>query len=230
VNLAWSSSAARPDPIRAGFTLPELLVVLAILLFLAGPLAAAVAKAQSSARRITCTSNLRQWGYATHIHAADHDGFLPPDGAPNGISTDAAWYIDLPVALGIPHYSKAASWRTNPAAALPHALWICPSNRRRSNGHLLFHYALNRKVNGSGQSSQPRTLASIPSPSETIWLFDNGRLAAVAAEGNVHTNLHGAGAQFLFLDGHAQRFPSTLYWNFRRNRPFTNAPSLRWNP
>jgi len=230
VNLARKPQSARTTNPRAGFTLPELLVVLAILLLLAAPLAAAVSKAQHSARRIHCSSNLHQWGIATHTHATDHEDRLPPDGAPNGISIDSAWYIDLPIAMGIATYPHAGTWRTNPAATVPNSVWLCPANRRRSNGNLLFHYTLNRRVNGSGDGTHPTSSASIPAPSETIWLFDNGRLAAVAAEGNVHTNLHGTGAHFLFLDGHAQRFPASAYWDFRRNRARTNAPSLRWFP
>jgi prepilin-type processing-associated H-X9-DG protein len=63
-----------------------------------------------------------------------------------------------------------------------------------------------------------------------VWLFDNGRLAAVAGPNNVHTNLHQRGAQFLFLDGHGRRFPNADYWDFRYQRGRRDHPELRWDP
>lgn len=230
MNLVRQNPTPRSVNRRTGFTLLELLVVITLLLLLAGTLTASVGKAQARVRTVSCLSNLRQWGLATHQHCLDHDDRLPPDGAPNGISLDAAWYVDLPLALGIAPYPKAGPWRTNPAALLPKSPWLCPSNPRRSNGNLLFHYTLNRRVNGSGPDSHPQSLGSIPVPSETVWLFDNGKLAAVAAEGNAHTNAHHGGADFLFLDGHARRLGNADYWDFRRNRPRTNTPSVRWFP
>ena len=64
----------------------------------------------------------------------------------------------------------------------------------------------------------------------SVWLFDNGGLAAVAQQNNVHTNLHNQGAQFVFLDGHVARFRNTEYWNFSTNKGITNNPELVWIP
>ena len=63
-----------------------------------------------------------------------------------------------------------------------------------------------------------------------IWLFDNGKLAAVAQQNNVHTNLHSRGAQFVFLDGHALRLKNTAYWDFAADKGRTNNPDLVWIP
>jgi prepilin-type processing-associated H-X9-DG protein len=46
----------------------------------------------------------------------------------------------------------------------------------------------------------------------------------------VHTNLHSAGAQFLFLDGHARRFRNADYWDFMEQKGRTNNPSIVWVP
>jgi prepilin-type processing-associated H-X9-DG protein/prepilin-type N-terminal cleavage/methylation domain-containing protein len=58
---------------RRGFTLIELFVVVAIIVTLAALLLPALARAKESARRIQCTSNLRQLGLATQMYWSDYD-------------------------------------------------------------------------------------------------------------------------------------------------------------
>lgn len=212
------------------FSLLELLIVVAVIGIIAGTLGAASGKAQNRSRSATCLAHLRQWGGATFIHLADNTDRLPYDGAPNGISTRDAWYVDLPRSMGWKPYPEEGSWRTNPAIPLPRTVWLCPSNPRRSNGRMLFHYALNRRVNGSGEEARTTTASAIPDPATLVWLFENGKLAAVAAEGNGHTNAHGSGAYFLFLDGHVERKGATNYWDFRGKKPRAEGAGMRWNP
>lgn len=212
------------------FSLVELLVVLIILAIIGGSLAASSAKAHQRSQSSRCLGNLRQWGAATYLHLADNQDQLPFDGAPNGISLRDAWYIDLPKAMGWKTYPEEGSWRTNRKARLPASVWLCPLNPRRSNGRMLFHYALNRRVNGTGDEPRQRTASAIDEPASLVWLFENGKLAAVAAEGNGHTNAHGSGAFFLFLDGHVERKGATNYWDFATARPRLAGNGLRWAP
>ena len=93
----------------------------------------------------------------------------------------------------------------------------------------MFHYCLNKNVNGTGTGNQIK-LVSIPHPSVTVWLFDNGKVGAVEQWNNVHTNLHNQGAQFVFLDGHVARFRNFEYWNFQTGEAITNNPKLVWIP
>jgi prepilin-type N-terminal cleavage/methylation domain-containing protein len=65
-------------PLRAAFTLVELLVVMAILAILAALLLPALASATERAKRANCGSNLRQVCFAFALYAEDHNGFLPP--------------------------------------------------------------------------------------------------------------------------------------------------------
>jgi prepilin-type processing-associated H-X9-DG protein len=161
----------------------------------------------------------------------DHDDFLPPDGAPNpgGRDTNSGWYIQLPETLNLPRYHDQP-WRTDATADPGRSVWICPANKRRSNGRNLFHYCLNQYVNGTGANSRPVRLSRLKQPSQIVWLFDSKNLPAVGSENFVHTNLHSRGAQFVFLDNHAERFRNTAYWDFAAGKGRTNHPSLVWIP
>jgi prepilin-type N-terminal cleavage/methylation domain-containing protein/prepilin-type processing-associated H-X9-DG protein len=212
----------------SGFTLVELLVAITVILILFSLILSSVTRVKSKAQSIECINNLKQWGIATYLFAQENDDFLPKDGAPNGTSRNEGWYIDLPKTLRIPVYYELP-WRTNPAIKPEKSIWICPANKRRSNGHNLFHYCLNLNVNLRGTGNRVK-LSSVPTPSRVVWLFDNGKEAAVAKQNNVHTNLHNQGAQFLFLDAHAARFPNSKYWDFSKNYGLTNNPDLIWFP
>lgn len=226
---AFGQGSPREAARAPGFTLLELLVVIAVGALLLALLLPALNRAQAQARRIVCLNHLRQWGLATHLYAAEHDDYLPPEGAPNGVSTNSGWYVNLPLTLGLKPYGQMP-WRTNPAAALEPRLWFCPANTSRSNGHNLFHYCLNQHVDATGEGDRPIRWSAVRCPAQVPWLFDNGKRAAVAQQNNVHTNLHSRGAQFLFLDGHVRRFPNRAYWDFTLNKGRTNNPEIGWIP
>ena len=226
-------------PRTRAFTLIELLVVMAILALLAALLLTVLNRAKSSAQAVACGNNLKQWGLATQLYSVEHDDFLPPEGKPTPLESDLtnlaylAWYIQLPGQINLPRYA-GMTWRTNPSINPDNCVWICPANRRRcdssSKTNNLFHYCLNEHVNGTGNENRSSKMANIRRPSQVIWLFDNGGLAAVAQQNNVHTSLHNHGAQFVFLDAHVARFQNTEYWDFKNNKGITNNPELVWMP
>lgn len=214
-------------PSARAFTLLELLVVLSVAGVLTLLLLPALARTRDTARSTTCLSHLKQWGIATQLYEVDSGGWLPADGAPNGISTRNAWYADLPPLMGIPAYHEEGPWRTNAQAPLGSPVWFCPSNPRRSNGHLLFHFALNRFINGSGRDSRRMRLESVLAPSRTVWLFDNAQRAAVAGPRNLHRTAHRSAANVLFLDGGVRRVSSASAGSSSSRG---NGEEILWTP
>jgi len=68
---------ARPAPRRRGFTLVELLVVIAVITILASLLLPVVTRAQQQGRRAECTNNLRQIHAMAIMYSKDYKFLLP---------------------------------------------------------------------------------------------------------------------------------------------------------
>lgn len=81
-----------------GFTLVELLVVIAMIGALGTLVALGARTALASSRQSVCAGNLRNIGIALHLYAGDHGGRFPE--TTHSVSLDRAWVYQLETYLG----------------------------------------------------------------------------------------------------------------------------------
>jgi prepilin-type N-terminal cleavage/methylation domain-containing protein len=142
---------------RAGVTLIELLVAIAILTILMALLLPAVQYCREAGRRATCRNHLRQVALATHNHESLH-GHLPTGGwgwrwhgEPDrgfGAAQPGGWVYNILPFLEQTQLREAGSGARGPAraqaladaAAMPVRLFVCPS--RRSSGPFPFVHSV----------------------------------------------------------------------------------------
>jgi len=126
---------------RFGFTLVELLVVMAIISILAAMLLPALSKAREQARSVTCRSNLKQIGLSFGMYQADYNEYFPTCNNTGWEVYPDAWrqisWMHNPIAYHTPMLILAhegylkIGWRDNRDRARGTVL-ECPSDRQAS--------------------------------------------------------------------------------------------------
>ena len=151
---------------KHGFTLVELLVVVAIVGVLTGLLLPAVQSARESGRRMQCANNLRQMGLAT-LNFVGASGGTFPVGRMVGTDDSLLWsphtqilpFLEEGGTYKLIHFLKPASDASNAQAVKTQiALFLCPSdiNRlTRNAGDGQFGWGKNNyKGNGGSDTGQ----------------------------------------------------------------------------
>lgn len=209
-------------PLPRGFTLLELLVTVAILAILVALVSSAIPKMIDRARTVECLANMRSFGTALRLYAADNDGFPNLIGRANEAPR---WKPDnggLITALYPTYIQKSATRRLR-----------CPSaNAGERNGSgLTYQYAANvslcyyyPKLMGLPVPASRVMLASecgaesytfgANALNKAMWNSNSGppddpkERASMVRSGTLRLQYHGEGLNrglhSFFLDGHAE--------------------------
>ena len=89
---ARQTTEAEADPRRAGFTLAEVVAVLAALSLLGAVFVPNMQQARRVSRELTCAETLASLGSALALYAADHDGWIPGRNT-SGVALRAYKYV-----------------------------------------------------------------------------------------------------------------------------------------
>ena len=149
---------ARPSP-RSGFTLIDLLVVIAIIAILAGMLLPALARAKESGRRAKCASNLHNMGLAFIMYADDNESWIPRGNYP-------LWWKVLSPTLG--------GKTTNDFAKV--GVYLCPSypDKKQIICYVDNSWTFTSPKDQIGSEIVDLTkITKFQIPSETIYFADN---------------------------------------------------------
>jgi prepilin-type N-terminal cleavage/methylation domain-containing protein/prepilin-type processing-associated H-X9-DG protein len=186
---------AKPARRAQGFTLVELLLVIAIIGILAALLLPAATQAKAKAKRIACVENLRQVGVAFHGFAHDHENKFPMALAKDEPSEGSDPALDFTAR----HFEPLGQDLVTPK------LLICPADTRgpapnfasMTDSNLSYFTALNA-VYGKANSllSGDRNVTNSWLGPRKIYRLDANSTVNWSAE------LHRFSGNLLFADGH----------------------------
>lgn len=194
----------RPAGRRVGFTLVELLVVVAIIGTLVALLLPAVQSVRAAARRTQCGSNMRQVGLAMGQFCDSHRGRFPETSHNEANDEQRSWIYTIA-----------------PFMESVDAVRICPDDRKATErlSERLTSYVMNAYLTDEGGSGSVTNRNKLQTVSKTLVAFEIADQKAATIE-NDHLHNH---AWFTDLSVAGKRFSA----KFGRTPPLNDMRMRR---
>ena len=184
--LARGRRRSREHRAATGFTLVELLVVIAVTSGLIGLLLPALASARHTARALGCLAKLRGIGQAAHLYADDHHGNLARSSHSAGSAGARPWGHALAPYLGFNAPSGPDAWQVFSGGAylaFKEDVLRCPLERARtgedlgpwgwSYGQNVYFELAPREIDPwHGRAPSWRRIDACPRPAQTVLIAE----------------------------------------------------------
>ena len=191
-----------------GFSLVELLTVIAIIGIVAGMLLTVLSRADKRAKRVTCINSLRETGIAFHEFSDDHNGNYPMQvPASEGGSQD---YLEAAAAINGNFYFAYRFFQTLSNVLITPKMLVCPNDNRVS----ATNFTLLRNANISYFS--------------TAFARVGDSSALLAGDRNLTNNLDTQQSRLLFTPESPLKWTSEMH-QFRGNVLFADDHVEEWN-
>ena len=203
---------------RENFTLIELLVVIAIIAILAGMLLPALNQAREKARRISCTSNLKQIGLSVKMYTGDFNEFYPYDGTYAGDPLPTRFEGYNGTAIDSSEQKGGLNLLVRNDFLTDAGVYICPStvDQVKKEHSYLYLNDFGLMATGYGASIFPN--GKTTAPGDILNEKNTPADMAVSADGIRAGKMnHSDYVNFLFGDGHVKGYPGKSKEIFSQN-------------
>ncbi len=185
-----------------GFTMVELLIVIAIILVLAALMFPQLQGVRDRANSVKCAANLRQIGTGFHLYANENNGEFPALNAGSGDTN--TWMTRVAPYLGIPDGKLGPAPL---ARAVPP--FICPSWKMDATRKV--SYAVNENIRRAPFNwNYKRLNVSAGKTFLVVEIAENMDGYNPATGGDVARRHPGKSANFLFVDGHVENMKQAI--------------------